>query len=105
MGKSCRECGQMIPAGKKGTAEFCQPECRHKFNNRRAVRGAELYDLFMALRYDRARSKLLGVWAFVCALALTFREEDERVRKGFVSWYEPDLVMARRPWMRARVLR
>ena len=50
--KHCHECGAEYETVKHD-ARFCGTKCRKSYNNRRAVRGAELYDLFMASRYDR----------------------------------------------------
>ena len=63
-------------------ADFCRPQCRRAFNNRRAVRGAELYDLVMAHRFDRATARDLGVLALINRAASIFREEDRRERGG-----------------------
>lgn len=80
-------------------ALFCSSPCRSAFNNRRALRGAEIYDIFMAMRYQRHKAK--GLWTLLCALAQAFREEDQRRRKDFVSWLDPDTVLARKPWLTA----
>lgn len=45
----CQECGSPIGERRKGQM-FCSSPCRQAFNNRRMQRGAELYDLFRALR-------------------------------------------------------
>ena len=57
--KSCVECGGAFNAVSRKTAagvnksRFCGTPCRKKFNNRRMVRGAILYDLSMTMRKDR----------------------------------------------------
>ena len=43
----CLECGANFTAKGYGK-DFCGASCRQKFNNRRATRGAALYDLVMA---------------------------------------------------------
>lgn len=43
----CYECNQPFKARHYG-ADFCGTACKQKFNNRRAMRGATLYDLTMA---------------------------------------------------------
>jgi hypothetical protein len=48
--KTCDECAEEFTS-KKREARFCCTACRKTYNNRRAVRGAELYDLMMACRY------------------------------------------------------
>jgi hypothetical protein len=60
------------------------------------TRGAELYDLFMALRYDRPGCAGLGVWKALCRLAMLFREEDVADRAGRKSWRSPKHVLGRR---------
>lgn len=106
MCRKCQECLEPLGPELRKDATFCTPACRVAFNNRRAVRGAELYDLFMSLRYDREKATALGVWAFVCKLAQSFKEEDDRFavasgRSGFKSWSNPTTVMARKPWLNA----
>lgn len=57
--------------------KFCCHACGTKWNNRRKQRGAELYDLFMTMRYDRGTAKLFGVWAIMCRMASMWKEEDD----------------------------
>jgi hypothetical protein len=61
---TCTECGAPFLAHARLArhAEFCGTECRKAFNNRRAMRGATLYDLFMTLRYERGLAAKLHVW-------------------------------------------
>ena len=47
----CKECGADFKA-KQYNAEFCCGKHRNEFNNRRALRGATLYDLEMIERYE-----------------------------------------------------
>lgn len=61
------------------------------------VRGRDLYDLFMALRYERGLAKAKGVWAIACRLAQSWREEDERERAGRKSWQPVKKVLDRMP--------
>lgn len=73
--RQCRECGaDFLP--RHPSQDFCSPAHGKLFNNRRAVRGAELYDLFCGLRTERAESKALGVWTEMCRLELRWKEED-----------------------------
>lgn len=72
----CHECSKEF-ATRRADAVFCSTECRKAFNNRRAVRGAELYDLFRALRRDRAKAKELNVWTALCRLELRWHQEDQ----------------------------
>lgn len=100
MGKvrQCRECGGGFEAVKKtGKMEtvayhprrFCSTECRKAFNNRRAMRGAELYDLFRAIRRERETSKEMNLWTKACRLEEKWQEEDERERPGRRSYLPP----------------
>ncbi len=88
---TCRECLQNFKA-KTTAAQFCGAPCRSGFNNRRKRRGAELYDLFMAMRHQRADAKEAGTWKRLCRLAQSFRAEDEQ--EGRTS-YDLTEAMAR----------
>lgn len=98
----CTECGKDLGDGRKAWVSFCGASCRTTFNNRRKQRGAEMYDLFMAMRYQRGVAKLLGVWALICAAAHHYRELDRQERGGRPSWQEPDIVVARMAWLKAK---
>lgn len=91
---ACPECGERFTA-LTPTAEFCSNHCRSAFNNRRKMRGAELYDLLMAMRYERSLSKTLKVWSVLCRMAAKFREEDRIDREGRKSWRGPRSVLLR----------
>ncbi|BBK44160.1 hypothetical protein STVA_41800 [Allostella vacuolata] len=95
----CLECGRTGPLDSR--AEFCRPACRTAWNNRRRVRGAELYDLYMAHRFDRAEAQALGVFPAVNRLASLYREEDQARREGRRSWRQPRVVLAEQPHLRA----
>lgn len=90
----CRECGEEFSDAREATV-FCKSACRHAFNNRRAARGAVLYDLFMALRYDRGAAKAFKVYSLMCALGKQYREEDLERRHGRPSWLEPQAALAK----------
>ena len=80
--RKCQECGTEFVA-KKASAKFCCTKCRKDFNNRRAVRGAMLYDAFMSMRYDRKRAKQQGLdYTFLCRIGEMFNAMDEG-RKTF----------------------
>lgn len=51
----------------------------------------------MALRYERGLAKLLGLWAIMCRMAMTWREEDMAERAGRHSWQRPSKVVDRLP--------
>lgn len=44
--RECKECGKGFQT-RQYNADFCGTTCRRVFNNRRATRGATLYDLVM----------------------------------------------------------
>lgn len=85
MAHTCKECGNSLASVKVG-ATFCCTECRKAFNNRRAQRGAELYDLFMAMRYDRSEASKANTWTVMCNLARAYRDADKFARNGRKSW-------------------
>ena len=99
----CLECGAGLPSD-RATAVFCSGPCRKVWNNRRMQRGAELYDLFMAFRFDRPLARALRVMSMLNRLASQFREADRRERAGRQSWTSPDVVVERAPHLRATIL-
>lgn len=84
----CQECGQPLTARRAGQ-EFCKPACRQTFNNRRMQRGAELYDLFRAMRRERADAKGMNLWTEMCRLELKWQTEDDAARPGRRSYMPP----------------
>ncbi|ACL60631.1 hypothetical protein [Methylobacterium nodulans] len=98
--RTCLECGQPYGAAARHS-EFCTPTCRQAFNNRRLQRGAELYDLYMAHRFQRPIAKLLKLLSCLNRLAHLYREEDRRERAARLSWRAPEVVLASRPYLRA----
>jgi hypothetical protein len=101
---ACLECGKSFSRPTR-TADFCSTPCRKTWNNRRMTRGAELYDLLMAHRFQRPLAKTLGVLSLINRLASLFRERDHAEREGRLSWHPPTEILARRPYLRAQVLR
>ena len=128
MTRACLECGKRLDAfpkpiiarvmpsnggddastachGRPGrSAEFCCRECRSAFNNRRASRGAELYDLYMTARFDRPLAAKLKVWGWLARLATAYRDDDRREREGRPSWRHPREIAERRPYITAPIL-
>ena len=96
---ACLECGEPKPS----RGEFCTTKCRQTFNNRRKLRGAELYDLYMVLRFERGLAKLLGIFQLINRMASNFRQEDKDKRAGRRSWRRPQAVIEERPYLRAIV--
>lgn len=89
---TCRECGERFtpPANRRGARpKFCAPEHAKAFNNRRMRRGAEVYDLFRAMRRDRKAAAALGVWNAMCRLDLVWQEEDEAAGRKVRSFLPP----------------
>lgn len=94
---ACLECGENNPT--KG--DFCAATCRTAFNNRRKARGAEMYDLYMAHRFDRDTAQRLGLFQAINRMASDFRSEDKARRAGRRSWRNPRDVLAERPYLKA----
>lgn len=101
--RACKECGATLEGMKPG-ARFCGSKCRLDFNNRRLQRGAEFYDLFMAMRYDREEAQKHGAWSMLCRMAQQMRDEDVAQRAGRKSWQPPSRVLADRPDLYAVVV-
>jgi hypothetical protein len=90
----CRECGARFEA-KRVSREFCSTKCRQIFHNRAAARGADLFHLFMAMRFDRAKAEAAGAWSLLCRMAAAFKLEDDHDRDGRTSWDDVEKVKAR----------
>ena len=86
----CRECGAAYQAPSNRLRQFCSTACRRTFNNRRATRGADVYDLVMSLRFDREEAKARGIFSLLCRMASNFRAIDHRERQGRKSWADLD---------------
>jgi hypothetical protein len=94
--RQCNECGQSYEPSRRDEF-FCSIPCRKQFDNRAMVRGRDLYHLFMVMRYERGLAKTLGIWAIICRMALSWRQEDEAERGGRKSWDNPQKVIGRLP--------
>lgn len=75
-----------------------------RFANRRASRGAELYDLFMASRFELEKSKDLKLWRMMNRMASGFREQDRRERDGRRSWMRPEQVLEAKAYLYAQAV-
>lgn len=75
-GTKCIECRDKKALHK---GRFCGAECRRKFNNRRATRGALLYDAMM-VRVENPKAAEANALdgARVEALLLSWRDEDTK---------------------------
>ncbi len=91
--RCCRECNTPLGEGCKASAVFCGIPCKAKWNNRRKNRGADLYDLWMTMRYDRDEAKRLEVWKEMCRLSEGWRAED--VEQGIKSFERAGVVITR----------
>lgn len=89
----CQECGNRISDPQREQL-FCSAPCRQTFNNRRMKRGAELYDLFRALRRERGKAKELNLWTQICRLELEWQMQDEAQRPGRKSYMPPEKALA-----------
>lgn len=89
MTNHCYETGQPLPEGMKDTAKFSSDAARSAWNNRRKNRGAELYDLVMAWRFDRRMAGGLKVLSRICAMAARWHAEDKAAgRQSFTPTEE-----------------
>lgn len=85
--KVCRECGlALTPEQRRKGAAFCCPAHRVKWHNRRKERGAELYDLVMAWRFDRAAATQADVLGMMSRLASAYNDADKALRDGRRSY-------------------
>lgn len=86
-GKACRECGRPLAGlGLKPSAVFCCAEHRKAWNNRRMIRGAEMYDLMMGIRYERELAGTKNLMTVISNLARAYRDADKATRDGRQSW-------------------
>ncbi|MGY2048856.1 hypothetical protein [Methylobacterium sp. JK268] len=98
--RTCLECGHAYEAAMRHS-EFCCSSCRQEWNNRRSRRGAEVYDLWMAFRFQRPLARSLKLLSALNRLASIYREEDRRERGARPSWRAPEVVLSSRPYLRA----
>ncbi len=101
--RACLECGSLFQPAKR-SAEFCGTACRSVFNNRRAMRGATLYDVVMSLRHDRKLANSMEAWKIMCRMAMQFRDEDKDTRGGRKSWRDLRKALRDRPDLYATVI-
>ena len=71
----CTECGTSFRSRQYG-GSFCGVKCRSAFNNRRAARGAMLYDLMMLDRHAGEGSRFEELGARVPVALAAFDAED-----------------------------
>jgi hypothetical protein len=100
---TCRECGTAF-IGRRATRAFCCAACRRTFNHRRLLRGADFYDLFMAMRFEREIAADEGAWTLLCKMAAAFKSEDDHERDGRKSWDDVAVISARNPHLQSVVV-
>lgn len=101
--RCCLECGAAFTARRRASV-YCTPKCRTDFLNRRNMRGAILYDLYMANRFEREDAQVAGVQSVMSRLAADWREEDNRKREGRRSWSDWRGWLRDRPYLSAERL-
>lgn len=80
--KRCWECNEVfVVTNPTGDQNFCCAAHRHAWNNRRKSRGADLIDVFMALRFDRETAKEHQAWSIMCRMASNWRAEDKEANR------------------------
>ena len=101
--KHCRECGGSFEAWRADRL-FCSPSCRKAFHRRRAERGAILYDLWMANRYDRVAAKRFSFWTRATNAAFQWRREDRERRGGRPSWQPISIIVDATTWTMSKIV-
>src|SRR5260221_2561305 len=99
----CRECGVRFQAHRP-SREFCCMKGRKAFHNRAASRGAEIFHVLMAMRFDRAKATAAGAYKLLCRMAAAFKAEDDRARPGRASWDDIERVKARNAHLLATIV-
>ena len=94
MTRLCFETGKPLPDNAQPTARFIDADARQAWNNRRKVRGAQLYDMFMAYRYDRGAAKTLKLFSLMCKVAAEWRAEDAAAKRTSFEPLKVDDVAA-----------
>lgn len=94
----CRECGSEFEAGPR-RPKFCSRKCIRDWNNRRATRGAELYDLLMISRLERDVAKEHKVWRTINRMVRHFADQDEAERDGRRSYHPMKKIKETRPFL------
>lgn len=95
---TCAECGVSFASVK--ASRFCSSAHRVAFQNRRVMRGAILYDLWMTNRHERGLAKTLKVLHRMTRLAMYWHEQD----KGRKTWEDARKAVARTNWAEATVV-
>ena len=88
--RHCQECSNPFQSLSRETV-FCSAPCRKTHGNRRAMRGAEIYDLCMEMRFARSKAAERKTWSALCTLLGRFNDDDKAA--GRRSW-SPSARMA-----------
>lgn len=72
-------------------SRFIDTKARTDWNNRRKTRGALVYDLLMAWRYDRPLATALGVFSIVCKMIRQWHEEDKAAER--IGYLPPTMAL------------
>jgi len=95
--RECQECGADL-SDRHRSVRFCGPAHRLAFKNRRYRRGAELYDLKMAERFERGHPRSKHLLSIMNRLCAQWRDEDFARRGGRKSWGDWVEWLARNVW-------
>lgn len=88
---TCLECSGPFES-RQYSASFCSDACKRTFNNRRAKRGAILYDLVMIEACDPKAFETNKLETRVEELIARWREEDTAAKRSR-TWKRPHDVM------------
>lgn len=90
----CPECGASLTA--------CPDKRKHKdaWNNRRKKRGAQLYDLLMAHRFQRDETGDQQLWSKACSLMAEWHAEDKSAGRP-QTWRNYRKVLSELTWLKA----
>ena len=96
----CNECAAEYIA-QRAASRFCGTKCRKDYNNRRALRGAQLYDAMMGLRHDKKAARDAGLdYTAVCSLVKKYADEDGKR----VTYTRPHAFMIEHgAWINAKI--
>lgn len=95
--RECLECGGDL-SSRHHAVRYCTPAHRDAFNNRERARGAILYRLKMAERFERGHPEgkhLLSIMNRHCA---QWRDHDFASRNGRRSWGDWVEYLEQNPW-------
>jgi len=80
---ACRECGVAFETTRTD-AYFCATACRKTWNNRRATRGAQLYDAAMQWRTERGEAGKVAMSELRHVIGGFIRDDRARDRRTYI---------------------